>query len=213
MRFLAANCEVPVPKVHAAFRDPGTNKTYIIMQYLPGDTIQELLPSIEPVEKTTVCKLIKGAIIELRSIPPPGYFGMLNRQPYRQPYLDGVFWTEGLNPKISGPFRSQEDMNLAIIEKLRQTESDQYTQLLRNMINQTLNSHRTVFTHGDLQPKNIMVQRLGDRDGCPGLGSLYWTGKALDGIRSSGISATLQSPVGSNPTSLDLCLRYWTSTR
>jgi hypothetical protein len=73
---------------------------------------------------------------------------MLNRQPY----LDGVFWTEGLNPKISGPFENQEDMNLAIIEKLRQTESDQYIQLLRNMFNRTLNSHRTVFTHGDLQP-------------------------------------------------------------
>jgi hypothetical protein len=33
-----------------------------------------------------------------------------------------------------------------------------------------------------------------------GLGLLYSTGKALDGIRSFGISAMLQSPVGSSPT-------------
>lgn len=163
MKFLAANSKVPVPKVHAAFRDPDTNKTYIIMEYLPGDTLQKLLPSLNPVEKATISNLIKDAITELRSIPPPDYFGMLNRQPY----LDGVFWTEGLNPKISGPFANQGDMNLAILEKLRQTESDQYIQLLRNMVNRTLNSHRNVFTHGDLQPKNIMVERLGYRDGSP----------------------------------------------
>ncbi|PIG85141.1 hypothetical protein AARAC_010575 [Aspergillus arachidicola] len=94
IRFLAANSKVPVPKVHAAFKDPGTKKTYIIMQYF-------------------------------------------------------------------------HDMNLAIIEKLRQTESEPYIRLLRNMVNRTLNGHRTIFTHGDLQPKNIMDEKLRGRDGCP----------------------------------------------
>ncbi|KAL1868360.1 hypothetical protein Plec18167_008285 [Paecilomyces lecythidis] len=163
MRFLATNSKVPVPKVHAAFRDPDKNKTYIIMEYHPGDTLQKLLPSLNQVEKATISKLVKDAITELRSIPPPGYFGMLNRQPYP----DGVFWTEGLNPIISGPFATQRDMNVAIRERLRQTESDQYIRLLRNMINQTLSNHRIVFTHGDLQRKNIMVERTGDCDGCP----------------------------------------------
>ena len=44
----------------------------------------------------------------------------------RWPYLDGVLWTDGLNPKISGPFENQTDLNLAIIEKPRQTKSDPY---------------------------------------------------------------------------------------
>ncbi|KAH8434257.1 phosphotransferase family protein [Aspergillus melleus] len=161
MKYLAENSKVPVPKVHAAFKDPDTNKTYIIMQYIPGDTLQSLLPSLSKTEKATICSLVKAAVAELRSIPPPDYFGMLNRHPY----LDGVFWTEGLDPRISGPFENQEEMNLAIIEKLRQTGSDQYIRLLRNMIDRTLNGHRNVFTHGDLQPKNIMVERLGDSEG------------------------------------------------
>ncbi|KAL2864832.1 uncharacterized protein BJX67DRAFT_373642 [Aspergillus lucknowensis] len=98
MRFLAANSKVPVPKVYAAFRDPDTNKAYIIMEYLPGDTLQKLLPSLDPVEKLQL-------------------------------------------PRDVG------DMKLAIIEKLRQTESDQYIRLLRNTLDRTLNGHRTVFTH------------------------------------------------------------------
>ncbi|KAI9035256.1 uncharacterized protein KD926_004225 [Aspergillus affinis] len=134
MKHLAENSKVPVPKVHAAFKDPDTNKTYIIMQYIQGDTLQKLLPSLSKSEKVTICNLLKDSIVELRSIPPLDYFGMLNRQPY----LDGVFWTDGLDPKISGPFTNQAEMNLAIIEKLRQTESDPYIRLLRNMVDRTL---------------------------------------------------------------------------
>lgn len=135
LKFLATNSKVPVPRVYAAFKDPDTKKTYIIMQYLHGDNLQKSLPSLTQVEKATICSLIKDAITELRSIPLPDYLGMLNRRPY----LDGVFWTEGLIPKISGPFENQEDMNLAIIEKLRQTEPEPYIRLLRNMVNRTLN--------------------------------------------------------------------------
>ncbi|KAB8067421.1 hypothetical protein BDV29DRAFT_186194 [Aspergillus leporis] len=58
-------------------------------------------------------------------------------------------------------------MNSGILERLRQTETSSYAQLLRGMINSTLHDHRTVFTHGDIQPKNIMVERVGARDGCP----------------------------------------------
>ena len=46
MKFLATNSKVPVPKVYAAFRDPDTNKTYIIMEYLPGDRYPSKITAI-----------------------------------------------------------------------------------------------------------------------------------------------------------------------
>ncbi|KAL3473935.1 kinase-like protein [Aspergillus californicus] len=137
------------PKVLAAFTDPGTNKTYIIMELLPGDTLEALLPSLNPDEKATISKLIKTAITGLRSIPPPDYFGMLNRQPF----LDGVIYVPGLSPKICGPFSNEEDLNAGLLEKLQKTESEHYIRFLQNMVNQTLKGHRPVFTH--------------DRNGCP----------------------------------------------
>ncbi|CAK39990.1 uncharacterized protein An08g07430 [Aspergillus niger] len=121
MKFLEEH-QVPVPQVHAAFEDPNSKKTYIIMDHVPGDTLESLLPSLNPSEKATICKLIKDAMSKLRSIPSPG---------------------------------------------MSQIEKEQYIRLLRPMIDQTLRGHRPVFTHGDLQPKNIMVERLGVRDGCP----------------------------------------------
>ncbi|OGM42143.1 hypothetical protein ABOM_009160 [Aspergillus bombycis] len=161
MRFLAANSKVPVPKVYQAFIDPETNRTFIVMEYVHGDNLQKLLPSLTPSQKTIICKLVKDAMIDLRNIPPPDYLGTLNRRPYH----DGVFWTKEQNPLISGPFPSQKEMNRGILERLRQTESPQYIRLLQTMVDSTLHSHRTVFAHGDLQPKNIMVQEVESHDG------------------------------------------------
>ncbi|KAB8224089.1 hypothetical protein BDV33DRAFT_188388 [Aspergillus novoparasiticus] len=126
MRFLAANS-------NKALVDSETNRTFIIMEYIHGDTHQKLRPSLTPAQKTIICKL---------------------------PYHDGVFWTKDYIPLISGPFASQKEMNCGIIERLSLTESPQYIRLLQNMVDSTLHNHRTVFTHGDLQPKHIMVDEV-----------------------------------------------------
>ncbi|KAJ0420572.1 kinase-like domain-containing protein [Aspergillus carlsbadensis] len=142
MKFIAESSKVPVPKVHAAFTDPDSKKTYIIMEYVPEETLEKLLPSLSQEEKATIL--------------PPGYLGMANRHPF----VDGVFWSAGLDPKVSGPFSDQQEINLALIEKIRGHEKEPYPQFLQGMIDQTLRGHRAVFTHGDLQSKNIMADRL-----------------------------------------------------
>ena len=156
MKSIAAHSTIPVPKVYAAFIDPETNRAYIIMDYIPGDDLQKLLPSLTPSEKAVICRLIRDSIVKLRKIPAPDYLGTLNRQPYN----DGVFRPEDDNPLIPGPFANQDEMNRGLLEKLRQLESPQYVRILQGMIERTLHGHRTVFTHGDLQPKNIMVERV-----------------------------------------------------
>ncbi|CAI7652672.1 unnamed protein product [Penicillium glandicola] len=155
MKFVAANSKVPVPKVHANFVDLQTQKRYIVMDFVPGTDLQKLLPSLTPTEKTTISKIIKHAISELRKIPSPDYFGNLNGTPY----IDGVLATPDNNPAISGPFKDQKEMNQGILERLGQTQSPHYIRLLKNMISCTRKNHRIVFTHGDLQPKNIIVER------------------------------------------------------
>ncbi|KAL4920848.1 kinase-like protein [Aspergillus aurantiobrunneus] len=42
----------------------------------------------------------------------------------------------------------------------RQPYLDGYARFLQKMIDSTLHGHRTVFTHGDLQPKNIIVKEV-----------------------------------------------------
>lgn len=80
MKFLASSSKAPVPKVYAAFIDPETNRAFIIMEYIAGNSLQELLPSLTPAEKAVICSLVREAVVALRSIPAPGYLGTLNRQ-------------------------------------------------------------------------------------------------------------------------------------
>ncbi|KAF5867016.1 hypothetical protein ETB97_006862 [Aspergillus alliaceus] len=150
MRFLAANSKVLVPKVYPAFVDLESNRTFIIMEYTHGDNLQRLLHLLRPPQKAIICKLVKDAIIDLQNMPTPGYLGTLKCQLYH----DGVFWTTDYKPLISGPFASQEETNRGITERPRQTETSH-----------TLHDHRAVFTYGDLQLKNIMVEEVESREG------------------------------------------------
>ncbi|PHH51545.1 hypothetical protein CFIMG_008663RA00001 [Ceratocystis fimbriata CBS 114723] len=98
MIFIAANSKVPVSKVHDHVVDPKTQKRCIVMDYIPGINLEELLPSLTLTEKKTISKRIKDAIDELRRIPAQGYLGSLTRAPY----ADGVLSTPDDNPLISG---------------------------------------------------------------------------------------------------------------
>lgn len=130
------------------------------MEFVPGINLQTLLPSLTAKEKIEIIHQIKGIILELRKLEPPDHLGGL----HHSPYSDAVFWTPDNNPAISGPFDNQTEINNGILERLRQSESPHYVKLLEGMINSILHGHCTVFTHGDLQPKNIMVDRVGSHE-------------------------------------------------
>jgi hypothetical protein len=127
-------------------RDP--EKMY--MDFVPG-TCKKLL-SLTAAEKTTVSERVKEMINELLTIPPD-YFGNFDSTPY----INGVLSRPGNNPIISGIFKDQEQMKHGILERLGYTQSPHCILLLREMVNRTLNNHRTVFTHGDLQPKKYIL--------------------------------------------------------
>lgn len=111
-------------------------------------------------EKHDIGKQIQTALEDLHKIPTPGYFGALDRQPFP----DGIFWTREGNPETSGPFDTEEESNKGIIRRLEASESAPYISLLQAIISDTLKGHRAIFTHGDLQPKNILVSRSGTKE-------------------------------------------------
>ncbi|RDW70453.1 aminoglycoside phosphotransferase family protein [Aspergillus mulundensis] len=163
-KFVAANTNILVPKVHADFIDPDTRKRYIIMDHLPGTDLEKLAPSLSEAQKKTVGKRIREALDEVRRIPSPGYLGNLNRMPY----YEGVLSTLDNDPRISGPFENEDQFNKGLLKALGQRESPHYVRLLTAPIQHTLSGHKTVFVHGDLQPKNVIVEQHGAcEDGSP----------------------------------------------
>ncbi|KAL4821803.1 hypothetical protein BDW67DRAFT_189733 [Aspergillus spinulosporus] len=92
------------------------------------------------------------------------YLGNLNRTPY----YEGILSTVDHDPNISSPFDNEEQLNQGLLKCLEKRESPHYVRLLREPIQRTPREHKTVFTHADLQPKNVMVEQKGVcEDGSP----------------------------------------------
>lgn len=157
LSFIADNSNVPVPKTYGTLTEESTARNFIIMEMVPGEPLSKAWPNLTSAEKRDVAEQIQRAMINLRNIPPAGYIGSLARQPC----ADGVFWAPDrpADPSLSGPFDTEDDMNQGILRKLESSEHRSYVGFLRTLMSATLHSHRTFFTHGDLQPKNIIVQR------------------------------------------------------
>jgi aminoglycoside phosphotransferase (APT) family kinase protein len=156
MKFIAANSRVPVPRVFAAFSEIETKMNFIVMEFVPGRTLEALLPTLSAEEKVEINIQVKNAIDELRKLQAPNYIGGVNRQPLN----NAIFWVPDHDPAISGPFATEAEMNEGMLQHLEQLTPAAYVQFVRGMMNSTLCGHRTVLTHGDLQPKNIMVNRI-----------------------------------------------------
>ncbi|KFX95507.1 hypothetical protein V490_03821 [Pseudogymnoascus sp. VKM F-3557] len=161
MRFIAANSTVPVPKVLAAFSEKETGINFIVMELVQGRTLEALMPTLNTEEKVEISLQIKNAVDKLRGIPQLNYIGGVNRQPL----INAVFWVPEHDSAISGPFDTEAAMNEGMLKHLEQQTPAVYAQFLRGIVSSTLCGHKTVFTHGDLQPKNIIVNRISSPEG------------------------------------------------
>lgn len=163
LSFVAKNSNVPVPETYGTLTEESTGRKFIIMEMVPGEPLAKAWPSLTSSEKHDVVGQIQKAMIDLRKIPPAGYIGSVARQPC----ADGIFWTPDhpQDPSLSGPFDTEDNMNEGILRKLESSEQLSYVGFLRTLISTTLHNHQTFFTHGDLQPKNILVQRINSTAG------------------------------------------------
>jgi len=162
LEYLSLRTNIPVPKLHSSFLDPTTGRYFIIMQYINGITLEEALPGLNTQDRLDVSLQIRSILLDLRSLESPGYLGSADRRPCE----DGVFYDPESPYPISGPFSSEDEFYAAIISRFERSEPAAFVRLLRNL-SEKMPRHKIVFTHGDLQPKNILLQKTQEAgDGC-----------------------------------------------
>jgi hypothetical protein len=156
MLFISQNTSVRVPKIHALYNDPTDKKNYIIMERAGGSLLSTVWPSLTPPQKSSIASKLKSAFDELRELPSPhGYCSIENR-----PLQDSIFWT-GTDESLNGPFDTEDALNRAMIKKyLFNNLPKEKAVFYERALPQVLHNHRPIFTHGDLQRKNILVEGL-----------------------------------------------------
>lgn len=150
-----------VPRVFAIYQRPGWKSsptmTYIIMEYFPGRPLSGAWNKMDEVERLKVIDTLRNAFQTLRSLPSPDYFGGLGNTKLN----DDLFWTDEEPIRtMNGPFHTEDELIHAAVQQYRKLgdrmhpKADYYSRVLPQVLR---GNGKSVFTHGDLQRKNIMV--------------------------------------------------------
>lgn len=154
--FVAAKTSVPVPRVVCSFVRNG--RAYIVMRRISGVTVAQAWPSLSEAERASILDQLREMFIELRKLAPPSgavqscTYGSLrdSRIPKAEPRF--------------GPFNSIQVFHAWLRDGLQadQTSAHQNAQDI-NDVSEMIRKQdgpwpSPVFTHGDLNPFNIIVR-------------------------------------------------------
>ncbi|KAH7401865.1 hypothetical protein DE146DRAFT_651783 [Phaeosphaeria sp. MPI-PUGE-AT-0046c] len=149
-----------LPKLYAMYRIASTGHICLIMQRMPGVSLDQLWPTLNDVEKSDICAKLNGIITSIRSIPAHSLYGSVDQGQFHH-YL---FYSPDGDKEICGPFYLEDHFNAALIKRLRSDwahmkmhsfKADFYEKNLRRV----LVGHKPVFSHSDIQRKNVVVHR------------------------------------------------------
>ncbi|KAL2132778.1 hypothetical protein VTI74DRAFT_3402 [Chaetomium olivicolor] len=165
MLFVQQSSTVPVPTVYALFYDDDTDKNFIIYEFIPGRKLSAVWRDLCTADKMAIASQLRRNMDELRSIPSPGYYGGIWRQPtqdlwFRDPELMSH---PHANTAISGPQQTEEQWTESMwrcLDTRSKTARRQYDflSIRRRHYHPIFKGHKPVFTHSDFGPENMILR-------------------------------------------------------
>lgn len=149
-----------LPKLYAMYRIPSTGHVCLIMQRMPGMSLDQLWPTLNNLEKSDICAKLNDIITSIRSIPAPPLYGSVLQGRFHH-YL---LYSPDYNKEMCGPFDSEEQFNAALVKRIRSAWEDMGKHSFRadfyeKHLGKVLIGHKPVFSHSDVQRKNVLVNR------------------------------------------------------
>ncbi|ODM23959.1 hypothetical protein SI65_01549 [Aspergillus cristatus] len=138
---------IPVPRVHEIKRDENGAQV-ISMDYMPGTRLDKAWPSMTGQQKTTLAQELHDYIQQLRDLEAD-YIGAAERG---KPIIGKYVF------HLDGPFDNERQFHQFLFSRSLDTVPDRLRYFATSSFKE---DHEIVFTHGDLAPRNILV----DEDG------------------------------------------------
>jgi hypothetical protein len=149
-----------VPKLYAMYRITSTGHICLIMQRIPGESLEHIWPALQEAEKSDICARLNEIFLSIRNVPAPQFYGSVDNGKFHH-YL---FYSPVSDQEICGPFNSESQFNAALVKRLRsdwaQMKKHSFkADFYEKNLDRTLVGHRPVLSHSDLQRKNVIVHR------------------------------------------------------
>ena len=163
MSHVQKHTSIPIPTIHRHWRCPVSRRAYIAMDYIRGDTLETAWPSLSPEQQLWIGQTLRGYVEQLRAVPPPpGWSGApgpfeQSNQPMPCPPM-WIFSEDG-----AGPFNSYADMTRWFDIRRTRLLLHFYQHLKPSEelpdIDMFDNAEPLVMSHGDLNMRNILLER------------------------------------------------------
>ncbi len=166
MLFVQQSTSIPVPKVYALFYDEETKMNFMVQEYIPGKNLESVWGKLGAAEKQAIVSQLRRNLDELRSIPSPGHYGGIWRQPTRDfHFTDGTHKDEAYQDSaISGPHETEEQwvegMWRCLDTRIVSSTRDQLP-YIRRYYHAVFKGHQPVFTHANFLPRNVILREDG----------------------------------------------------
>lgn len=157
---------VNVPDFHSSSydEDEGT----IRMSFLPGEVLEEAWPRITDDEtKERICRQTWDLIQAWRHIPKPAEYAGLFQCGVDGTASDDIL-IEPMDASQAHPLESDEALRARIYERYANECRERSDGKDFQQADELPRSDRAVFTHGDINPRNIMIEG-GDRPSVSGI--------------------------------------------
>lgn len=160
IEFIATKTSIPVPRVYASFLHK--NRAYIIMERIQGTSLAKAWKTLSDASRDHIMLQLRRMLMELRTLAPSPGTGI-------QSCVGGSLRDSRIprsRPRF-GPFSTVQDFHLWLREELRPEEhpnrnnDEDWQDIIKMVARQDGPWPPPVFSHGDLNPFNILVR--GDR--------------------------------------------------
>ncbi|KAJ7204636.1 kinase-like domain-containing protein [Mycena haematopus] len=149
--YVAANTTIPVPRVHEVFKDR-RGRLYLLMDYMDGTELEKVWKNLQPVDRLAIVRQLCEFIDQLRRLEPP--------HPGAVEAVDGTACKDfRIRSDGFGPFNSVAEFETFLGRGwFIENKLAEYAEYSAEFSRCESRSYRTVFTHCDLAPRNILVK-------------------------------------------------------
>ena len=147
LRFIRSHTAIPVPRVYAS--GEGYGYRYTLMEEVQGDCLEYSWQFLDDTQRNNIIESLRSFISQLRSLPSPHNSRVcaLNGEALRDSRIT--------SSEPVGPFSDEASFDDFLVASAEIFMDETKLPDIRSRMRE---DHRIVFTHGDLAPRNILVQ-------------------------------------------------------
>ncbi|EIM85020.1 kinase-like protein [Stereum hirsutum FP-91666 SS1] len=151
VNFIRSNTTIPVPHVVAS--DSAFGRSYMLMRRVEGMPLEFAWPDLDAGQRANVVEQLRSFAAQLRTLSPTLSRG---HSVHAVCALNNAsFWDSRISSAPTGPFPDERAFNDHLVAVAERYMDETTLPAIRARMR---DDHRICFTHGDLAPRNIMVQ-------------------------------------------------------